>query len=494
MTENNARQSELEQVNNELLDLQQSLRELASIRAGLQGDSRREDELREVEAKLAASRARRDALQDRRIQLQRERAQAAGEIQGAAAQDQERRAARRRVRTARPRPAPSRLRSLALVLAIAAATAALLGGGVYLVTTFLLVPTPIAGTAADSASTTEAPSGVSVEERLIALYLALNRDRLTTPAGADPAPVVFTVEPGENAATIAAGLEQAGLIRDAQLFRLLLRYRGADQSLEAGTFQLSRTMTMDEIIIALQQGRLEEISVTIPEGWRSEQIAVALEEQGLFPATEYLAMVGSPSRFDYDFLEGLPPGATLEGFLFPDTYHVVKEQVTAESFVRMQLETFNQRLTPELRRVAQERGITLYQAVTLASIVEREAVVPEERSLIAGVFLNRWRDGMLLNADPTVQYALGRQNGQWWKRPLLLGDLEVQSPYNTYKVPGLPPGPICNPGADALRATITAPPTDYYYFVARGDGSGTHVFARTLEEHQRNVAREQPRN
>ncbi|HBY97414.1 MAG TPA: endolytic transglycosylase MltG [Chloroflexi bacterium] len=385
------------------------------------------------------------------------------------------------------------LHSLALVVAVAAVTVALLGGAFFLVTTWLFVPPPVAGTTTTRQPAAETQAPASFEERLIGLYLALNRDKIEA-AGDDPTPVVFTVEPGENAATIAAALEKAGLIRDEQLFRWLLRYRGADQSLEAGTFQLNRTMTMDEIIVALQQGRLEEISVTLPEGWRAEQVATALEAQGLFPASEYLAVVSDPSRFDYDFLRDLPPGATLEGFLFPDTYRVIKEQITPEAFVRMQLETFNQRLTPEMRRAAQERRMTLFQAVILASIVEREAVVAEERPLIAGVFINRWQDGILLNADPTVQYALGRQDGQWWKRPLLLEDLEVQSPYNTYKVPGLPPGPICNPGADALRATVSAPPTEFYYFVARGDDSGAHVFAKTFEEHQQNVTREQPRN
>lgn len=486
MSENDTLQSELEQVNCELVALQESLRELARTRATLQGDRARRDELRAVEEDLKEARRRRDRLQDRRLQLQREQARAGSEPPDPKGDA--------RVSTPRPRHSrPPLLRSLAVALAVAAVTVALLGGALYAVTTWVLAPRPVTGTTAPQ-SEAETRSPVSLEERLIGLYLALNRNRIATPPGSDPTPVVFTVEPGENAATIAAALEEAGLISDAQLFRWLLRYRRADQSLEAGTFQLNRAMTMDEIIVALQQGRLEEISVTIPEGWRAEQVAAALEEQGLFPAAEYLAVVHDPHRFDYDFLSDLPSGATLEGFLFPDTYRVVKEQVTPESFVRMQLETFNQRLSPELRRAAQEQGMTLFQAVTLASIVEREAVVAEERSLIAGVFINRWQDGMLLNADPTVQYALGRQAGQWWKRPLLLEDLEVESPYNTYKVPGLPPGPICNPGADALRATITAPPTDYYFFVARGDSSGTHVFAKTFEEHQQNVAREQPRN
>lgn len=488
---------ELEQITAELQAVQETLRDLAARRVDVLRDKRRRAELRAIEAEMASVRARRDALQDRRlVLLQEERGATAENPDPHRKEDggQGARPAPAGSRGYRPAASPSRpslLRSLGVALSVALLTVVVLGGFLYLLGTWLLVPPPIAGTATVSESAEPSGAPVSFEERLIGFYLALNRDQIEAPAGDDPTPVLFTVEPGETAATIAASLEEVGLIRDAQLFRWLLRYRGVDQTLEAGTFELNQTMTMDEIILALQEGRLEETTVTIPEGWRAEQIAEFLESQGLFSAADYLAVVRDPGRFDYEFLEGLPPNATLEGFLFPDTYRVVKEQVTPESFVRLQLDTFGQRLSPELRRAARDRQITIYQAVTLASIVEREAVVAEERPLIAGVFLNRWRDGMLLNADPTVQYALGRQDGEWWKRPLLLEDLQVDSPYNTYKVVGLPPGPICNPGLDALRATIEAPPTDYYYFVARGDGSGTHVFAETFEEHQQNVAREQ---
>jgi UPF0755 protein len=139
-------------------------------------------------------------------------------------------------------------------------------------------------------------------------------------------------------------------------------------------------------------------------------------------------------------------------------------------------------------RAAEQRDMTLHDAVIIASIVEREAVVAEERPLIAGVFINRWEDGTLLNADPTVQYGLGFQpdTGQWWKRPLTRADLQADNPYNSYIYRGLPPGPIASPGLDSLRSTILAPPTDFYYFVARNDG--THVFAVTYEEHLQNVA------
>jgi UPF0755 protein len=196
-------------------------------------------------------------------------------------------------------------------------------------------------------------------------------------------------------------------------------------------------------------------------------------------------------RFDYDFLRSRPAGASLEGYLFPDTYQVSPD-VTAADLIQRMLRTFDQRVASQMRQQAAARGLTVHQWVTLASIVEREAVIASERPVIASVYLNRLELGMKLDADPTVQYALGyqAQTRSWWKRPLLLEDLEVKSPYNTYKNPGLPPGPIANPGLASLRAVVEAPDTDYYYFVANKQaGDGSHVFARTIEEHQRNIAR-----
>ncbi|MGH2542558.1 MAG: endolytic transglycosylase MltG, partial [Ardenticatenaceae bacterium] len=329
--------------------------------------------------------------------------------------------------------------------------------------------------------------GQSAEQRLLALYLAANREAILRAPSDDPTPVEFRVESGDTGASVASRLEEEGLIGSAELFRRLLRYRGADQSLEAGLFQLARNMTMDEIILTLQQGAVLEVDITLLEGWRAGEMAGALEASGLITGTEYLALVQEPSRFDYEFLRDLPAGSTLEGYLFPDTYTVAKGEASAESIIRRQLDNFDRRMTPELRAAAGARSMTLHEAVTLASIVEREAVVLEERGLIAGVFINRWLDSTVLNADPTIQYALGLQeeSGDWWKRPLTSADLAIDSPYNTYTQPGLPPGPISNPGLDTLRATIEAPNTNFYYFVSRNDG--THVFATTLEEHLRNV-------
>lgn len=476
-------EQELASVAGEIQRVQQELRDAAARWAALRQEKRPDKRaIAELEAHMAELRRRRSELQDRHLALRR-RLAGKEEVPG------------RSPPAARPTSprGPRALGRAVLALVLVAALVAGVGTGALWGVTRLLAPPPVEGVASSGAEepplAAEGPK--SLEQRLIGLYLALRRDDLRRPAGDDDTPVIFVVEPGETAVTIAHRLEAEGLITDATLFRRLLVYRGADQTLAAGTYQLRRTMTMDEIILALQSGRPEEIVITIPEGWRAEEIAEHLEAQGLFPAEAYLALVHEPARFqeEFPFLRDLPAGATLEGFLFPDTYRVIKNETTPEAFIRMQLATFDRRVSQELREGMAAKGMSLYEGIILASLVEREAVVDEERPLIAGVFENRWRDGMLLNADPTVQYALGYQEaeGTWWKRPLTLDDLEVDSPYNTYKYPGLPPGPICNPGLAAIRAVALAPPTDFYYFVARGDG--THVFARTLEEHVQNVER-----
>jgi UPF0755 protein len=176
-----------------------------------------------------------------------------------------------------------------------------------------------------------------------------------------------------------------------------------------------------------------------------------------------------------------------EGFLFPDTYHLTQDSQPAD-LVSTMLETFDERVDPELRAAFAQQGLTLYRAVTLASIVEREAIVPDERPLIASVFLNRLAQGIKLDADPTVQYALGRQpDGTWWKPVLTLEDLQFDSPHNTYLYAGLPPSPIANPGLESLRAIAFPETSPYLYFRAACDGSGRHTFAETFEQHLQNA-------
>jgi UPF0755 protein len=183
----------------------------------------------------------------------------------------------------------------------------------------------------------------------------------------------------------------------------------------------------------------------------------------------------------------LPPGASLEGFLYPDSYRL-QRAITTQDFLRTVLDDFQTKVTPDLIAGFENQNLSLFQAVTLASIVQREAIVEEEMPMIASVFTNRLSAGMRLDSDPTVQYALGLdpEDGSWWKSPLSLDDLQVVSSYNTYQIPGLPPGPIANPSLSALRAVAFPADTPYYYFRAACDGSGRHSFAESFEQHTNN--------
>lgn len=327
----------------------------------------------------------------------------------------------------------------------------------------------------------------------LGLYLFLRRGDLERPAGTDATPVTFTIHPGQSVMEVAQALEEAGLIRDAFLFRAYVRYHGLDREIEAGEYTLNKTMTIPQIVEALRSGRQAEWTVRVREGLRLEEVAEAIAAQTHLSAQAILeaARDGLRWRRDFPFLADLPPGATLEGYLFPDTYRLARD-ATAEAMIRRMLENFGRKVTSEKIAGARARGLSLHQVITLASIVEREAVLPEERPLIASVYLNRLTAGMKLDADPTVQYALGYQPDQktWWKSPLMLEDLQVDSPYNTYRYPGLPPGPIANPGLASIEAVLNPAETDYFYFMAdciKKDGS--HWFARTHEEHLRNFRR-----
>jgi UPF0755 protein len=336
-----------------------------------------------------------------------------------------------------------------------------------------------------------------LERAYLGSYLALNRDRLAEPAGNGREPVTFTVNPGENANQIAANLEAAGLLRDRQLFVNYVRFHGLDGRLEAGTFQIDPQLTLPEVAATLTRALAQEVELRLVEGRRLEEMAAYLERvdgTAIEPA-EFLAIAQRRASFDlstYDFLHSLPANASLEGFLFPDTYRVPPD-ADAAYLVHLMLSTFGRRVTPAMRQAYGVQGLTVYEAVTLAAIVEREAAVPAERPVMAGVFLNRLALDMRLEADPTVQYALGYQpeTGQWWKSPLTLDDLQFDSPYNTYRYAGLPPGPIANPGLAALQAVADPADVEYLFFVTDCDATipGAHVFSRTYEEHLAHVLR-----
>lgn len=360
-------------------------------------------------------------------------------------------------------------------------------------------------------------------DRVMDAYLDSNQELLSRPASVDSRPVRFEVAPGTPARVIGANLYAAGLITDELLFEAYVRVNGIAAGLEAGTFILSPSMTMLEIVEILQHAEAGSITVTIPEGWRLEQVAEYLDQTQIFsntvtisdtqvtsdtvvspdgantPTYLEIASTGDLTGLDvaaYPFLQERPAGAGLEGYLFPDTYEIPAVGALPTDVLARQLDVFAARVIP-LYEEAVANGTTtldLYSVLTVASIVEREAVVPDERPAIAAVYLNRIANGMRLEADPTVQYAMGYQpeTGQWWKTPVFLEEYSsVDSPYNTYLYDGLPPGPIAGPGLSSIQAVLDPDAHNYLFFVATPDGTGRHVFAETWDEHVQNVQKYQ---
>jgi UPF0755 protein len=321
----------------------------------------------------------------------------------------------------------------------------------------------------------------------LSAYLLLQAGALNAPAGDAEAALALEVPEGATASQVVDELVGARVVRNGPLLLRYLRYRGIDVSIQAGSYALSGNMTPRQLAEALQEAVAPSTVLTVPEGYRREQIAELVEAmelnydgQAFLQATQIWPITGAAELTP-------PEGATLEGYLFPDTYQV-DPQGSPEDLVAAMLEDFVARVDPALRARFAEQGLSLHQALTLASIVEREAVLPDERPLIAAIFLNRLQRGMPLEADPTVQYALGRQpDGTWWKRSLSTLDLDFDSPFNTYRYPGLPPGPIANPGLSSLQAVADPTPTSLLYFRAACDGSGAHLFAETFEEHLLNA-------
>ena len=317
-----------------------------------------------------------------------------------------------------------------------------------------------------------------------ALDLVWNAGDLTQPRDPAGAEQVLIIQPGDSVRLISNRLEQAGLIRNAQTFRTYLLWTGLDTVIQTGTYRLSPAQTGRDIAQMLKSTTLTEVTFSVLPGWRLEEIAASLPTSGLdITPAAFLAAASAPANAT-DFL---PVGATAEGFLPPGKYSLPRS-TSAEQLVFLLLQSFSSNLTPELRSGLTSHRMTVFQAVTLASIVQREAVVAGEMPMIASVFYNRLGINMRLQTDPTVQYALGYDaaRGTWWTNPLSLADLKVDSPYNTYLHPGLPPGPISNPSLAALQAVAAPAKSNYFYFQARCDKSGLHNFAVTLEQHQQN--------
>jgi peptidoglycan lytic transglycosylase G len=300
-------------------------------------------------------------------------------------------------------------------------------------------------------------------------------------------PVTVVVEPGEGSDSIADELKKTGAIDSATQFRVLVAFLGYGPLLQAGEYEFTRDTPELDAVYRIRRGLVSTKSVTVVEGWRLEEIADAVAKQGI-PRNDFIA---AARRLDYDFpfLEDLRTGERLDGYLFPATY-TIRRRDTARDVVQKMLQAFADSLPGTLEQQATDLGLTLHEVVTIASIIEREAVLPEERPVMAQVFLRRLRQGISLEADPTVQFALANDPDSvaefgYWKQELTTEDLEVASPYNTYVDGGIPPGPICSPRLDSINAVANPADTNYLYFVAKPDGS--HAFAETFQEHLDNI-------
>jgi UPF0755 protein len=296
--------------------------------------------------------------------------------------------------------------------------------------------------------------------------------------GYDAAEQFVDIPPGSGTAAMARRLEEAGVVRSAESFRLAVWLRGSSRRLQAGEYRFDRPMTAAEVVDRISRGEVYVRALTFREGLTVREMAAVFESGGFGPAADFIAASKNAA-----LVQGIDPAAKdLEGYLFPDTY-TLPRRTSASQLVERMVARFEKVLTPELRSTANERGLTVRELVTLASLVEKETAKPDERPIVAGVYTNRLRIGMGLQCDPTVIYALmlaGRYDGNIRK-----GDLQIDSPYNTYRYAGLPPGPIAAPGEASLHAAANPAEVPYFYFVSRNDGS--HVFSTTLEEHNRNV-------
>ncbi|MCG6922948.1 MAG: endolytic transglycosylase MltG [Acidobacteria bacterium] len=314
-------------------------------------------------------------------------------------------------------------------------------------------------------------------------WLAWQHETQAPKLAAGAAPVKLVVPPGATADAIGRKLETQGLVRHPIVFRLLVRSRGLGGQLKAGEYALEGPLSLEDIVELLARGDVVRNEVTIPEGRTIEETAALAAAQGI-DHDDFIEAARDPALIrDLD-----AEASDLEGYLFPDTYEVPLATDPAVSLVRRMVERFREVIAPERTRI-EKKELTVRKVVILASLVELETAAAEERPRIAAVFLNRLARRMLLQTDPTIIYALKREGT--WNGNIRRRDLEMDSPYNTYRYPGLPPGPIGSPGREAILAVLDPADTRDLYFVSRNDG--THHFSETLREHNRAVDRYQRR-
>jgi len=290
-------------------------------------------------------------------------------------------------------------------------------------------------------------------------------------------PFYIEIPAGASTQQIKSILIDAGLLRNPGLFTYTARITGLHKEIRAGRFRFDKPVSTWQLLQILTSGGSFDIQITIPEGFTIYEIAGTMQNN---LGIDSLAFLVACSNSDLLKKIGIP-GPTTEGFLFPETYNIPRG-IRPDSIISMMYGEFNRRWKPEFNRQAISMGMSCFEVVVLASIIEEEAHEKSEQPIISSVYHNRLRIGMMLQADPTTIYGIKK-----FDKPLLLIDLDSDSPYNTYRHFGLPPGPICNPGLGAIRAAMNPDSTDYFYFVSRRDG--THIFSKTIQEHHRAIQR-----
>lgn len=319
---------------------------------------------------------------------------------------------------------------------------------------------------------------LSIVSVVAGLALAGARDKPTGSIGADG--IQFTVRQGESGVSVARRLTEDGIIRSEYLFRIMMKAKKLEQSLKAGNYLIRHDMATSDILTMIAEGKQILLRLTVPEGAGVQMVAKMAETAGVATADELLAAVNDP---DLSMRLGLA-AASSAGYLFPDTY-LLPHDAGGEAVVTLMVETFKKRLAEHVPESKTMSPDVLHERVVLASIVEREYRIPEEAPVMASVFQNRLRIGMALQSCATVVYVITETQGKPHPTRLFDRDLKIESPFNTYLHPGLPPEPICNPGLTALAASLRPVKTGYLYFRLVDEEKGTHYFSASLDEHIR---------
>lgn len=314
------------------------------------------------------------------------------------------------------------------------------------------------------------------------IFAAMYSNAVNTPNKGSSAQQVFVISSGQGLEKIANNLHDQKLVSNVFVFELYMKAAGLSGKVQAGEYKIAGNLNMKNLAQLITLGKITTNKITIPEGWTNVQIGNYLESNTTITKAQFLAAAKyDPTRDSYSWLSGMSSGQSLEGFLYPDTYQISLHP-TADEVVKKMLANFDKKLTPAMRAQIKTSGMNTYEVVTLASVVEKEAVKTADRKLVAGVFEKRLSLGMPLQSDVTVLYAEGREKGE-----VSYLDTQVNSPYNTYKVAGLPAGPVCNPSIESIQSVLSPTKSNYLYFLAAPDG--TVYYAATVDQHNSNKAK-----